>query len=117
MAAHLRARSSGQRPKAHVQTTGSSRRRAENSGVSPTTKAPPAPPGGAFSITPTAAASVTPSYSSSMTFNMGWKNVKHDRIGRAGITTADDLKAKAVGALRRLQNRLHLVRAFFAGRS
>ena len=40
-----------------------------------------------------------------MTFNMGWKNVKHDRIGHVGITTADDLKAKAVGALRRLQNR------------
>ena len=81
------------------------------------TKARPAPPGGAFSITPTAAASVTPSSSSSMTFNMGWKNVKHDRIGHAGITTADDLKAQSVGALRRLQNRLHLVRAFFADRS
>jgi hypothetical protein len=26
-----------------------------------------------------------------------WKNVKHDRIGRAGVTNADDLKAKAVG--------------------
>jgi transposase len=29
-----------------------------------------------------------------------WKNVKHDRVGRAGITTAADLKAKATGALR-----------------
>ena len=43
-----------------------------------------------------------------------WKNVKHDRIEHAGVTDADDLKAKAVGALRRLQNMPHLVRAFFA---
>lgn len=43
-----------------------------------------------------------------------WKNVKHDRVGRASVTDADDLKAKAVGALRRLQNMPHLVRAFFA---
>jgi hypothetical protein len=45
-----------------------------------------------------------------------WKNAKHDRIGRASVTNADDLKAKAVGALRRLQNMPHLVRAFFADR-
>ena len=32
-----------------------------------------------------------------------WKNVKHDRIGKAGVTSKDDLKAKAIGALRRLQ--------------
>jgi transposase len=43
-----------------------------------------------------------------------WKNVKHDRLGRAGITTARDLKAKATNALRRLQRLPHLVRAFFA---
>jgi transposase len=43
-----------------------------------------------------------------------WKNVKHDRVGRAGITTAADLKAKATGALRRLQRLPRLVRSFFA---
>jgi transposase len=43
-----------------------------------------------------------------------WKNVKHDRLGRAGITTANDLKAKATNALRRLQRLPHLIRAFFA---
>ena len=42
-----------------------------------------------------------------------WKNVKNDRVGRAGITTAADLKTKATGALRRLQRLPHLVRAFF----
>ena len=30
-------------------------------------------------------------------------NVKNDRIGRGVIMSADDLKAKAIGALRRLQ--------------
>ena len=43
-----------------------------------------------------------------------WKNVKHDRIARTGVTSKQDLKAKAVGALRRLQKRPGLVRAFFA---
>jgi transposase len=43
-----------------------------------------------------------------------WKNVKHDRIARTGITSAEDLKSKAIGALRRLQKLPHLVRAFFA---
>jgi transposase len=43
-----------------------------------------------------------------------WKNVKHDRIGRSSITSADDLKAKAIGALRRLQKLPAIVRAFFA---
>ena len=43
-----------------------------------------------------------------------WKNVKHDRIGKTGVTSKQDLKAKAVGALRRLQKRPGLVRAFFA---
>ncbi len=43
-----------------------------------------------------------------------WKNVKHDRIARAGITSKDDLKAKAIGALRRLQKLPGLVRGFFA---
>ena len=43
-----------------------------------------------------------------------WKNVKHDRIGKTGVTSKEDLKSKAVGALRRLQKRPGLVRAFFA---
>jgi transposase len=43
-----------------------------------------------------------------------WKNVKHDRIGKTGVTSKHDLKTKAVGALRRLQKLPALVRAFFA---
>jgi transposase len=43
-----------------------------------------------------------------------WKNVKHDKIARRGVTSKDDLKAKAIGALRRLQKLPHLVRGFFA---
>jgi transposase len=43
-----------------------------------------------------------------------WKNVKHDRIARCGVTSKDDLKAKAIGALRRLQKLPQLVRGFFA---
>ena len=43
-----------------------------------------------------------------------WKNARHDRIGKAGVTSKDDLKAKAIGVLRRLQKMPGLVRAFFA---
>jgi transposase len=43
-----------------------------------------------------------------------WKNVKHDRIGKTGVTSKHDLKTKAIGALRRLQKLPALVRAFFA---
>lgn len=43
-----------------------------------------------------------------------WKNVKHDRIGKTGVTSQNDLKSKAIGALRRLQKLPHLVRGFFA---
>jgi transposase len=42
-----------------------------------------------------------------------WKHVKHDRIGRAGVTSPDDLKAKALAVLHRLQRLPHLVRSFF----
>jgi len=42
-----------------------------------------------------------------------WKHVKHDRIGRAGVTGPEDLKAKALAALHRLQKLPHLVRSFF----
>ena len=42
-----------------------------------------------------------------------WKNVKHDRIGRAGITSLDDLRSKATAALQRLAEIPGLVRAFF----
>jgi transposase len=43
-----------------------------------------------------------------------WKNVKHDRIGKMGVINKDDLKAKAIGALRRLQKLPAVVRSFFA---
>jgi transposase len=43
-----------------------------------------------------------------------WKNVKHDRIARAGVTGPDQFKALAVKALRRLQRMPHIVRGFFA---
>jgi hypothetical protein len=36
-----------------------------------------------------------------------WKNVKHDRIAKMGVTSKDDLKAKATNALRRLQKLPH----------
>lgn len=43
-----------------------------------------------------------------------WKNVKNDRIGKTGVTSKDDLKARAAGALRRLQKLPALLRGFFA---
>ncbi|MCA1696456.1 MAG: IS630 family transposase [Actinobacteria bacterium] len=43
-----------------------------------------------------------------------WKNVKHDRIGRSGITGAADLYTKATRALQRLQDLPGIVRGFFA---
>jgi len=42
-----------------------------------------------------------------------WKHVKHDQIGRAGVTGPEDLKAKALAVLHRLQKLPHLVRSFF----
>lgn len=42
-----------------------------------------------------------------------WTNVKHDRIARTGVTSAADLKATAIGALRRLQQMPHIIRGFF----
>jgi transposase len=42
-----------------------------------------------------------------------WKNIKHDRIGRAGVTGPDDLKDKALAALHRLQKLPQLVQGFF----
>jgi transposase len=42
-----------------------------------------------------------------------WKHVKHDRLGRAGVTGPDDLKARALTALHRLQKLPHLVQGFF----
>ena len=41
-----------------------------------------------------------------------WNNVKNDQIGRSVIMSADDLKAKAIGALRRLQKLPGIVRGF-----
>lgn len=43
-----------------------------------------------------------------------WQNVKHDRVGRRGITGPDQFKSLAVAALRRLQALPHLVRGFFS---
>jgi hypothetical protein len=37
----------------------------------------------------------------------------HDRVGRAGIDSQEDLKGKALAALRRLQKLPHVVRGFF----
>jgi transposase len=42
-----------------------------------------------------------------------WSNVKAAKIGRAGITSQDDLRTKAISALRRLQKMPQLVRGFF----
>ena len=42
-----------------------------------------------------------------------WNNVKNDRIGREVIMSKDDLKTKAIGALRRLQKLPDIVRGFF----
>jgi transposase len=42
-----------------------------------------------------------------------WKNIKHDRIGRAGVSGVKDLKAKALAALHRLQKLPDLVQSFF----
>jgi transposase len=43
----------------------------------------------------------------------GWKHVKHDRLGRPGVTGPEDLKAKALAALHQLQKLPHLLRGFF----
>ena len=43
-----------------------------------------------------------------------WKNVKHDRVGKAGVSGPDQFKALAVKALRRLQATPRIVRGFFA---
>jgi hypothetical protein len=37
----------------------------------------------------------------------------HDRVGRTSVKNADQFKTKIIGALRRLQNMPHIVRAFF----
>jgi transposase len=42
-----------------------------------------------------------------------WKNIKHDRIGKIGVTSKDDLKAKVASALHRLQKLPQRVRGFF----
>jgi hypothetical protein len=42
-----------------------------------------------------------------------WKSIKHDRIAREGVRGPDDLKAKALAALHRLQRLPHLIKGFF----
>jgi hypothetical protein len=44
---------------------------------------------------------------------VGGKHVKHDRIGRAGVSSPEDLKAKALAALHRLQKLPQLLQGFF----
>lgn len=39
--------------------------------------------------------------------------MKHDRVGRIGVSGPDDLKAKAFAALRRLQRYPEVVIGFF----
>ena len=41
------------------------------------------------------------------------QNLKHDRVGRAGIDSQEDLKGKALAALHRLQKLPHIVQGFF----
>jgi len=44
-----------------------------------------------------------------------WKNIKADRVGRAGIaTTKGDLPSKVIAALERLKELPNLIRGFFA---
>lgn len=42
-----------------------------------------------------------------------WNNVKNTRIKRVVSHSQDDLKSKAIGALRRLQKMPELIRSFF----
>lgn len=43
-----------------------------------------------------------------------WKNVNPDRVGKAPVTSKDDLKATVISALRRLPKLPALIRGFFA---
>lgn len=43
-----------------------------------------------------------------------WNNVKHGRVGRAGVSGPDQFKALAVAALHRLQTMPRIVRGFFS---
>ena len=42
-----------------------------------------------------------------------WNNVKNDRVGHRVVMSKDDLKAQAIGALRRLQKLPGIVCRFF----
>jgi transposase len=55
-----------------------------------------------------------PSYSPDLNLDEWvWNNVKNDRADRKVIMSKDDLKAKSIGALRRLQKLPGVVRGFF----
>lgn len=43
-----------------------------------------------------------------------WKNIKADRVGRAGVTSLHEFHARVESALHRLQKLPHLIRGFFA---
>jgi len=45
---------------------------------------------------------------------VGLEDVKHDRVGHTSARTAEQFKANAIAALRRLQRLPRIVRAFFA---
>ena len=55
-----------------------------------------------------------PAYSPELNPGEGvWREVKSHRLCRAGIFSFDDMKSKALGALRFLLNRPNIVRSFF----
>jgi hypothetical protein len=41
------------------------------------------------------------------------QNLKHDRVGRAGIDSQEELKGKALAAVHRLQKLPRIVRGFY----
>jgi len=45
-----------------------------------------------------------------------WKNIRHDRIGKAGVTSAKDLRRNAENVLHRLQRLPAQIQAFFSDR-
>jgi transposase len=62
--------------------------------------------------------SVLPGYSPELNPDEGvWREVKAHRLGRAGIFTFDDMKCKALGALRHLAKRPGKIRSFFRTRT
>jgi transposase len=60
---------------------------------------------------------ILPAYSPQLNPDEGvWKRVKYDRMGRQFIAGPDDLRSKAMSALRSLQRRVESVRSCFGGK-